>query len=72
MPKKNPKIAFVNSNDGDWEGIYVDGVLKREGHSLSPDDVLSVLGIEYDTHYIDMEDGDRLPAKLKDISLTTD
>jgi len=44
-----PKIVFVNSEGGDWEGIYVDGKLLREDHSLAPDDVLSVLGIESPT-----------------------
>lgn len=71
MPKSKkiafPKITFVNADTGDWEGIYVDGVLLREDHSLAPDDVLSVLGIEYTEHWVDMEDGSRLPRSLADL-----
>ena len=61
-----PKIDFVNSNDGDWCGLYVDGQLIAENHSLDPDDVLTHLGIAYNTHWVDMSDGSRLDAKLSD------
>lgn len=68
MSKKQKEIVFVHDNGGDWEGMYVDGVLVTENHSLDPDDVLSLLGIEYETHWIDMEDS-RLPGKLSEIAL---
>ena len=62
------KIVFVNDNNGEWEGIYVGGKLLREDHSLDPDDVLSVLGIEYETVWTDV-DG-RLPKNLSDVKRT--
>jgi hypothetical protein len=69
MPKKKEReIVFVHGDSGDWEGIYVDGKLLREDHSLDPDDVLSVLGIAYETHWIDMEDGSRLPKDLSELA----
>lgn len=69
MPKKKEReIVFVHGDDGDWEGIYVDGKLLREDHSLEPDDVLSVLGIDYEVHWIDMEDGSRLPKDLGELA----
>jgi hypothetical protein len=32
----------------DWEGLYLDGLLIREGHSLDVRDVLEALGITVD------------------------
>lgn len=39
------RVRIVNSREGDWQGIYIDGVLVDEGHSL---DLKSCL--EYVTH----------------------
>jgi len=64
--QKQKEIVFVNDNSGDWMGLYVDGKLVSENHSLEPDDVLSLLGIEHSSRWIDMEDS-RLPSKLSDI-----
>jgi hypothetical protein len=69
--KKFKNITFVHDNSGDWMGIYIDGVLVRENHSYDADDMLDVLEIEYNTHWIDMPDS-RLPAKLEDLNLTGD
>lgn len=27
-------IVFVSSTDGDWEGLYINGKLKDQGHTL--------------------------------------
>jgi hypothetical protein len=35
------KIVFHPS--GDWEGLYIDGVLGPEGHSISIDEFVDVL-----------------------------
>ncbi len=64
---KFKNITLVNSDGGDWIGIYIDGVLVRENHSYEADDMLGILGIDYDEHWIGMEDGSRLPAKLEDL-----
>lgn len=59
------KITFVYADD--WMGLYIDGELVRENHSLEPDDVLLELGIKYDDFWAEVEDGGRLPKKLKDV-----
>lgn len=68
MADKEKQITFVHDNSGDWMGIYIDGKLVRENHSYEADDMLDVLGIPYETHWIDMEDS-RLPATLAEIKL---
>ncbi len=59
------EIAIVSDAGGDWEGLYVNGRLMTEGHSLSVHEVLGVLGIEcvYHTRIVDEDDG-RLPPAL--------
>lgn len=37
------KIALVTSSDGDWEGLYVDGLLASEDHSIPARVVLGQL-----------------------------
>lgn len=69
---KFKNITFVNSEDGDWVGIYIDGVLARENHSYDADDMLDILGIDYNSHSVNMEDGGRLPTKLEDLNLKGD
>jgi hypothetical protein len=44
-----PSVILVSCEGGDWEAIYVDGVKRSENHSLSADDILSALGIDYKT-----------------------
>ena len=41
------EVIIATSDDGDWTGIYVNGVLKAENHSLRDSDVLKALGIDY-------------------------
>jgi len=62
---KKKAITLIQADD--WIGIYIDGKLKREDHSFDVDDVLSILGIDYEQHWIDMEDGSRLPATLGEL-----
>ena len=48
----------------DWMGLYIDGTLRREGHSLDTEDVLKELGIEHQSKLIDrysLGRRDRLP-----------
>lgn len=49
-------ITLISSDDGDWEGIYVDGVLQAEGHSLSPSQVFEALGLGLDKQEINFEE----------------
>lgn len=63
------KINLVQSTDGDWEGIYVDGILKEEGHSLSPWHILKALGLDFSHHDVDFESCgiSSLPMNLEQI-----
>lgn len=45
--KEARNIALVSSLDGDWHGLYVDGQLAAQSHSLRPRDILKALGIEF-------------------------
>lgn len=40
------RITIVSSSLGDWEGLYRDGHLLDEGHSLRLDKILELLGFE--------------------------
>lgn len=42
----NDKLMFLKSEDGDWIGLYVNGKLMAEGHSLDPVDLLENLGFD--------------------------
>jgi hypothetical protein len=54
----------------DWEGLYIDGELKAQGHLISAKDVLDALGLELDEIEADGdwlgERGD-LPQKLEEV-----
>ena len=41
--KKKLNIALVTCDDGDWEGLFIDGKLITEGHSVPSTDVLDKL-----------------------------
>lgn len=60
-------VTLVRDEGGDWIGLYVDGVLKAEGHSLNEHEVLLSVGVQHDTVWRDMSRGDRLPYKLSDL-----
>lgn len=52
--KKTPKVTIVSDGD-DWEGLYIDGVLVFENHTVGAQDVLRALGIECDWVECDRE-----------------
>lgn len=39
------KKYTIVTNDDDWEGLYIDGVLYCEGHTLRKEDIFSAMGI---------------------------
>jgi len=43
------KVFNVSTEDGDWEGFYVDGKLIDEGHSVNPAFLLEKMGYEVDS-----------------------
>jgi len=59
------KVAIVTDEGGDWEGIYIDGRLMSEGHSLTVYEVLGLLGISCDFYSVEIDQDDgRLPPAL--------
>lgn len=38
-------LVIVKTENGDWEGIYVNGTLFTEGHSLSTDDYCDLISM---------------------------
>lgn len=39
----NYRVVIINTQAGDWEGIYIDGKLVFEGHSFFAEDKLRIL-----------------------------
>jgi hypothetical protein len=54
---------------GDWEGLYIDGKLAAEGHSLAVYQVLEALGVSYRFQEVEMDpyEFSSLPATLDEI-----
>jgi hypothetical protein len=64
------KFVIVGSSSGDWYGLYRDGKLLTEGHSLDVEEVLSLLGFDVSQKEAAedwLEDRGDLPKKLKDV-----
>ena len=51
------KIRFLSSMSGDWVGMYINGELKIEGHSLHPLDIVELilnnLNIQYEAKLVE-------------------
>jgi len=53
-----------------WEGLYIDGELKRQGHNIDKVDFLECLGIAFDYKWCNnkwLEELGELPKNLKDV-----
>ena len=64
----NKVVTFALGND--WTGMYVDGVLVTEGHSIPYWDIVKALGFEYKSVTADeeyLEEYGCMPDDLKDI-----
>jgi hypothetical protein len=64
------KVTIVSSFDGDWYGVYIDGVLASEGHQVNAQEVLESLGYtiefkEKNEAWFDKH-GNRCPEKLEE------
>lgn len=55
----------------DWQGLYVNGVLFVEGHTLSLRDAFAALGLPIAVVDTVMEQGDFLPMNLADVKERT-
>ena len=53
----------------DWNGIYIDGKLEYENHSLDHRNVLDALNIKYESIDVPMDELDigRLPDNLEEL-----
>ena len=70
-PKR--KITFV-FGEAEWDGMYIDGKMVHQDHSLRLFEVLKALGIQYETRDVDQEWLDNrghLPDNLEDCQFTT-
>ena len=63
-----PKITLVRADD--WEGVYFDGELVHQHHSIDVEDILQLLDIKVDRVHPDQNWLDRrgsLPKRLRDV-----
>lgn len=61
-------LTLVNNDEGDWEGLYRDGFLIREGHSLSAHHVLEAIGLKFENIYnVDLSELGCLPETLSEL-----
>ena len=70
--KKQVAGEVVIVNGDDWKGVYIDGKLRYESHSIRPEELLRLLGIncrdfECDLNWLE-EEGN-LPENLDDVKL---
>ena len=63
---KPPEVLLTDNEDGDWEGIYVNGECKAQGHSISVPDALDALGISYDRKEYSSYEMDEMGAQFPD------
>ena len=64
------EVVIVHGDD--WVGVYVDGKLRYEGHSIRPEQLLELLGINCRDFECDLdwlEEEGNLPKDLKDVKL---
>jgi hypothetical protein len=58
------RINVVSSVSGDWYGLYINGKLVHEGHSISYKDVFEALNLKYEYEELDFEN--RLPETYQE------
>jgi hypothetical protein len=64
-------VSVYDDVSGDWEGLYFDGRLVTQNHSIDAGEVLSLIG--YDVTYVSAsaeETGGRFPDRLEDVVTT--
>lgn len=62
------RLQIVRSEDYDWIGLYRNGKLLHEGHSIQEEELVTLLGFEYDHKVWSQEKfqehGGRCPEEL--------
>jgi hypothetical protein len=69
LERQHTKYALVSNDEGDWIGLYEDGKLLYEGHSIDESKMLDLLGIKY-RHIGEIdcnEFGCRMPATFAEL-----
>lgn len=69
------KITFVSAEAGDWVGMYIDGKLVDEGHSIPPHRILNAMArcFEFQHEHIECSDktfeesGGSMPKRLSEV-----
>lgn len=62
------RVTYVYGDD--WDGVYIDGELRWEGHSISPMELLELVGIAPKSITADYDwlcEHANLPKLLKDV-----
>lgn len=62
------KVVFAYADD--WEGLYVDGILRCEGHSIQIEYALKAVGVVMESIRPDqewLEENGSLPVNLSDV-----
>lgn len=61
------KATFVYGED--WEGVYIDGKLLEDGHSINPRDLLSNLGYQIESFDVNQQwlEDNGLPKHLENV-----
>lgn len=70
-----PVPDCIYAMGSDWEGLYVDGKLIDEGHSMRLDTILSNMGMQVTLVTLDqdwLEDAGRLPKDYSDVKLASE
>jgi hypothetical protein len=75
MSKKlSATVHIVGTEEGDWEALYVDGVLEAEGHSIDKRQLMEILAIPYTTSEVttDWAENNGFPVNQKDLPSETE
>jgi hypothetical protein len=72
MAKKAKKVTFATDPCGTWEGLYIDGKIVIQDHTLEWPEVLDKLGVKHEVVEVDSDwiaEQGMLPDDLKDVKL---
>lgn len=67
-------VTIVNDDTGDWLGVYLDGRLVYENHSVTPARLLEAVGLPVESLQVDLEAHGmtRCPSDLGTLQATID
>ena len=69
------KIIVITHGEEEWDGVYINGQLVYEAHTLDPVQLLRALGIDFTVREVDQEYMNArggYPKNLKDCKFTKD